>query len=90
MRVLTSLFQRHLLRREPDTDLGACSVNYVWLNANSPLKDHAPSTLCSVNLTLFDMAYKNAQRYPDSQFNIWVDYALLDQKSRFLWTAMLI
>lgn len=57
-------------------------MNYVWVNER-PVKGEADSPLCGVPLSHLDMAYKNAASYPQAQFNIWIDFARLDDMSRF-------
>lgn len=57
-------------------------LNYVWINVcHDDIIER--DELCSVPLHFFDRAYENARRHPDVDVNIWVDYALLDDASRF-------
>lgn len=61
-------------------------VNYVWINKSIfPPKDTADKPpLCGIKLHEVERALSNAQKYPDAQFKIWVDWRYLDIMSRFL------
>ena len=60
-----------------------CIVNYVWIN-ESPFKPETKSPVCGVPLHYIDQALKNAKRYPDTPFILWLDYNFLDPTSRFI------
>lgn len=55
-------------------------VNYVWINSRPDQPGRAEE--CSVSLKHLDRAYENARSYPSAQFNVWVDYNFLDERSR--------
>lgn len=57
------------------------SLNYVWIN-KKPF-DSRENELCGVPLKYLDKAIENANRYPDAQVNIWLDFNLLDASSLF-------
>lgn len=56
----------------------SCIVNYVWINKEvfSPGENDPP---CGIPLRYVDMAIANAQRYPDTKFQIWIDPRFLEQ-----------
>lgn len=53
------------------------AVNYVWIN-KEPFSPAPDGPRCGVPLSHLDMAYKNARKYPQAQFTVWLDNALLD------------
>lgn len=61
----------------------ACILNYVWINKSPDKPRRESEPLCTVPLHDFDKAIANAQRYPDAEVLLWVDFALLDDMSRF-------
>lgn len=58
---------------------GGTILNYIWISPN--ISKTIPQSLCSVPLHYMDMAFQNAQRYPDASFRIWFDFSLLDASS---------
>lgn len=59
-----------------------CEVNHVWINREA----HAPEgsdISCGVPLRYLDKVFKNAEKYKDAQFNVWIDKNLLDGLSLF-------
>lgn len=59
-------------------------LNYVWLNKNRDLpSDNDDAPLCSVPLNYLDKAYENAKRYADTPVQLWVDFGVLDDSSRY-------
>jgi hypothetical protein len=60
----------------------ADSVNYVWIN-KTPVQPDEEGALCGVPLHYLDKAIANARKYPEAQFNIWIDKSLLDPMSQF-------
>ena len=57
-------------------------LNYVWIN-KEPIITHEDGELCGIPLNRIDRAHQNAKAYPETAFNIWVDYKLLDCSTRF-------
>lgn len=57
-----------------------CVVNYVWINKDrfAPQEGEPP---CGVPLHYVDEAIANARRYPQAQFQVWVDSRFLDKSS---------
>jgi hypothetical protein len=61
-------------------------MNYIWICE----EDHSAvpqAGSCYVPLYKFDRAYKNARKYPDTDFIIWMDYERLDDSSRFFFES---
>ncbi len=75
LRLLRSRFKSASLDSGKD-----CVINYVWLNKYPDTDGRAHR--CSVSFKHLDCAYENARKYPDARVKIWVDYNLLDARSR--------
>ena len=63
-----------------------CVMNYVWIN-KEPVEPSGEGALCGVPLNHLDKAFRNAEKYPEATFNLWVDFSLLDDMSRFFITS---
>tara|TARA_R110002126_G_scaffold13118_3_gene56541 strand:- start:57773 stop:58594 length:822 start_codon:yes stop_codon:yes gene_type:complete len=57
-------------------------VNYVWIN-DQKQEPNEGGAACSMPLKLLDRVFNNANKYPDAQYNIWVDRDLMDPLSHF-------
>ena len=64
----------------PDDEIKQ-SLNYVWINKH-PFESR-DNELCGVPLKYLDRAIANANRYPHTKVNIWLDFDLLDASSLF-------
>ncbi len=57
-----------------------CIVNYVWINDRAfRAGTGQDDPQCGVPLEYVDRALANAKRYPDTPFNIWVDFRYLEK-----------
>jgi hypothetical protein len=73
------------MTRQDSTDITPSpthSVNYVWLCPRGP-RETFPSHATRLTLHNFERIYSNAERYPDAQFNLWLDFEHLTIRDRF-------
>lgn len=59
-----------------------CSVNYVWICPRAASK-HAVGCATQLPLHYFERIYENAGKYPDTEFNLWLDFRQLSISDRF-------
>lgn len=61
---------------------GNCSVNYVWIcpKEDARAQDEA---VTRIPLHYFERMYENAARYPEADFNLWLDFEQLGTVDRF-------
>lgn len=58
-------------------------VNYIWINAQPKALIDLENPVCAIEMGNINRALKNANLYPEADFQIWVDKKLLDDYSLF-------
>lgn len=67
---------------EGEVKSNSALVNYVWINSRKVIPKPDKEE-CSLNFGNFKRAIRNANKYPEADFRIWVDKSLLDEYSLF-------
>jgi len=55
-------------------------VNYIWINKDKSFTNFA-NPVCAIELANIKLALENAAKYPEADFNLWIDKKLLDNYS---------
>jgi hypothetical protein len=59
-----------------------CALHYVWVPRHPP-SPRGGGPLCAVPFICLDKAFGNARRCPETPVTLWLDYARIDDMTRF-------